>query len=39
MSTIKLTIVKEKQQEINDFLKGYWENDIWSANHPVFDEF
>ncbi|EJR99269.1 tyrosine-type recombinase/integrase [Bacillus mycoides] len=39
MSTIKLTIVKEKQQEINDFLKGYWENDIWSAYHPVFDEF
>lgn len=39
MSTIRLTIVKEKQQEINDFLIGYWENDIWSANHSVFDEF
>lgn len=39
MSTIRLTIVKEKQQEINDFLISYWENDIWSANHLAFDEF
>lgn len=39
MSIMGVAIAKEKQQEINDFLIGYWKNDIWSANHSAFDEF
>jgi len=39
MSIMGVAIAKEKQQEINDFLIGYWENDIWSTDHSAFDEF
>ncbi|HDR5276896.1 transposase [Bacillus cereus] len=39
MSIMGAAIVKEKQEEINDFLIGYWENDIWSADYSAFDEF
>lgn len=27
------------QQEISTKLTGYWENDIWKCNHPVFDKY
>ena len=34
------TIINEgKVQELNRFISGYWENDIWDANDPIFNDF
>lgn len=35
-----MQIINEgKVQELNRFISGYWENDIWDANDPIFNDF
>lgn len=36
---IKNLPTESKVLEINQFISGYWENDIWDAEDPIFDDF
>ncbi|GIO01748.1 hypothetical protein J5TS2_24160 [Brevibacillus halotolerans] len=36
---IKNLPTESKVLEINQFISGYWENDIWDAEDPIFDNF
>jgi hypothetical protein len=33
------SISESKVNELNKFISGYWENDIWDTNDPVFNNF